>query len=444
MRVWRYAFFTLIGLLANRSPALAGNRIESWRQDIEVLSDRLSREDRSFTAGARDTLRTRLARLETSLPRLEDDAILVALSSAVALGQNAHTRFRLDPTRQGTFSTQFPIRIWFFQDGPYVVRTAPEYSRALACRVVAINGQPLARISESVSQLFAGNTPWAAYLTPIYIESPNILHGLRIIPTVSSARFTFEDSSGTRFDLDVRPRLVQQTWETWQELSPLFPADSALSATALAPDRNRTPLYLRHPESAYWFEYLPAERLVYFQFNISDNAPEGPTFRQFSDSLLAFIHTHPIAGTIVDLRQNSGGNLDVAREFMKDLGKNTTINRGGRLFVITGRCTFSAGLYHAAQLKQFTHATFVGEPVGDRLDYWAEGGVIVLPNSEAAIEFADGFHCYSGKEYPENRPYYATLSIGNLSPGIPVTLSSKDYFSGRDPVLETIIAHRPR
>src|SRR5262249_46358060 len=157
--------------------------------------------------------------------------------------------------------------------------------------------------------------------------------------------------------------------------------------------------YLRHPDLAYWFEYLPVQQSVYFQFNVADNAPKGPNFRDFADSLLTFVQSHDVKSMIVDLRLNSGGNLEVARDFVKSLGQNPVINRPGHLFVIVGHTTFSAGLYHAAQLKEFTHALFVGEPVGDWLDYWAEGGILILPYSEAAIEYADGFHKYSSKEY---------------------------------------------
>ena len=253
------------------------NRIEAWRQDIEVLSDRLSRYDRSFTSSARDSLRIKLAELERSLPSLDDDAILVVLSRAVAFSGNAHTRLRLDPTEQGAFSTQFPIRIWLFDDGPFVIRAAPEFARALKCRIVAINGQPMAGIIREVTSLFAGNASWRTYLAPIYLESPNILHGLRVIPNATLARFTFEDPQGKRFELDIRPQVIGQTWETWQELSPAFPADS-LSATALSIDPSKIPLYLRHPETAYWFAYLPTQRLLYFQFNRSDNDAQGPTF----------------------------------------------------------------------------------------------------------------------------------------------------------------------
>jgi len=447
---WTWLFFGVAWLghggvpTGNSSPAenASATRVKAWQDDLSVLSDSLLGKDRSFSSSARQGFQRERAELERSLPSLTDDAILVGLSRLVALAGNAHTRFRLDPTHDGAFSTQFPIRIWFFQDGPYVIRTSTEYRRALGCRLLSINGQAIAQVKKSVSQLFAGNAPWTDYLAPIYLESPNVLHGLGITASNQEATFTFEDTSGTRFELVVRSCPINQTWETWQELSPVFQAAGELPMTALDP--RRVPLYLSHPDRAYWFEYFPGEQAFYFQFNVADNAADGPMFKEFSDSLLSFVGTHPIRTTIVDLRLNSGGNLEVARDFMNSLGNNATINRAGHLFVITGRSTFSAGLYHAAQLKQFTHATFVGEPVGDALDYWAEGSMIVLPHSEAIIEYADGFHRYSLKEYPENRPYYATLRIRNLSPDIPVALSARDYVSGRDPALEKIMVPDPR
>jgi hypothetical protein len=411
------------------------NRRQAWQADLQMLSDSLLAKDRSFSPAAREQFRRDLARLEDSLPRPDDDAILVGISRLVALAGNAHTRFRLDQTPRGAFSTQFPIRMWFFQDGAYVIRTAPQYRRTLGCRVVAINGHALSELKHEVSRLFAGNASWTDYLAPIYLESPDVLHGLGILSAKDAATFTFVDGRGNRFDLLVRAFPVAQNWETWQELSPLFAADSTLPATALEP--GRAPLYLTHPDRAYWFQFLPERQLLYFQFNMADNAPAGPTFQEFADSMMVFAASRAVRTLVVDLRLNSGGNLEVARDFIKELGQKTT----AQLFVITGRCTFSACLYHAAQLKQFTHAIFVGEPVGDGLDYWAEGGMIQLPYSGAVIEYADGFHRYSLHEYAQNRPYYATLNVPALEPDIPVPMTSKDYFAGRDASLAAIERH---
>ena len=226
--------------------------------------------------------------------------------------------------------------------------------------------------------------------------------------------------------------------ESWQELSPLVATGKPPWACAIPADADSLPLYLRHPRQPYWLEFRPASGFLYFQFNRSTDAEAGRSFREFGDSLVALADQQPVRNVVVDLRFNSGGDLGVAKAFMKSLGANQRINRQGRLFVIVGHCTFSAGLYHAAQLKQFTRAIFVGESVGDRLDFWAEGGELVLPNSHA-ISYSNGFHRYSTKDYPEHRPYYEELSIPSLQPDVPAPLSSGDYFSGRDPALEAIL-----
>jgi hypothetical protein len=201
---------------------------------------------------------------------------------------------------------------------------------------------------------------------------------------------------------------------------------------------------LRRPDQPYWFEFLPGTGRLYVQFNHADDAATGPSFDQFGASLTAFAGSHEVRDVVLDLRLNSGGNLDVAKAFVRSLGRDRRLNREGSLFVIIGHCTFSAGLYHAAQLKQFSHAIFVGELVGDRLDFWAEGGEIELPNSRAVIAYSNGFHRYSEVDYPERQPYYEELKISKLTPDIPAPMTSQAYFASRDPALEAIDARLRR
>jgi hypothetical protein len=144
---------------------------------------------------------------------------------------------------------------------------------------------------------------------------------------------------------------------------------------------------------------------------------------------------------VIDLRFNTGGNLDLFNDLMTRLQQEAA---GRPVYVITGRATFSAGLYHAAQWKQWGKATFIGEPVGDRLDYWSEGGNINLPNSKIAIHFADSFHRYSHKEYPDRKPYFEELSIDSLAPDDPVRPSFVDYAAGRDPAMDIVLRELTR
>ena len=419
------------------------DRVAAWKQDLDFASTHLLDYDRSFTAASRKAFQQAVARLKADLPRKTDAEILVALSGAVAQIGNAHTRLRLDPTRWGSFRTTYPIRFWWFSDGPFVIRTAASHRRALRCRLVAIDKHPIAEAREKVSRVFAGNAGWADYLSPIYLTSPDVLFGLGLTGSAKEASFTFEDTLGARFSVTIKAEPLAPDAmpnESWQELSPLAPTGKPPWATALASDSAALPLYLRRPEQPYWFELIPGSELLYLQFNHSDDASEGPTLDSFGASFLAFARQRPFRGVVLDLRLNSGGNLDVAKGFMRSLAKDEKINRKGKLFVVVSRCTFSAGLYHAAQLKQLSQAVFVGEAVGDGLDYWAEGGEIVLPNSQAVISYSNGFHRYSLTDYPENKPYYEELGIPSLAPDVPVALSSKEYFSGRDPALAAIEA----
>jgi len=420
------------------------NRVQAWRQDLDYAAKHMLAYDRSFSPEARDAFARSIAAIESDLPHLDDARILAALSRAVALADNAHTRVRLDPTTQGDFTTELPMACWWFEDGLFVIRAAPGYERALRCQVVAVEGQEMAQVRRQVKQLFAGNDAWAHYLTPLYLMSPDVLHGLGIAPSKKEVRLTLENGRGQRFDQVVHAIAVNRkktVSESWQMLSPALPAGDPAWIPALANDAS-LPLYLSHPERPYWFDFEAGAGLLYFQFNKSDNDENGPSFQEFADSMMAFARTHPVRDVVIDLRLNSGGNLDVAKAFIKGLGGDSTFDRPGHLFVITGHTTFSAGLYHAAQLKQFTHATFVGEPVGDRLDFWAEGGQFVLPNSNLGIRYSNGFHRYSGKEYPENAPYYESLSVATLDPGIAAPLRATDYFALRDPSLEAIAQHQ--
>jgi len=140
------------------------------------------------------------------------------------------------------------------------------------------------------------------------------------------------------------------------------------------------------------------------------------------------------------MRFNTGGNLDVAKLFMERLAALAT-ERKTKVYVITGRATFSSGIYPAMQLRQFANAILVGEPVGDELDFWAEGGNAVAPNSKLSLHYADRFHSYSPVERPELKQYLVTdsnLSITNAAPDILVRMSARDYFAGRDPALDAI------
>jgi hypothetical protein len=412
-------------------------REEAWQQDIDAALNRFLLYDRSFSTTARDEFRSALRTLHGSLPRMSDEQVIVRLSQAVALSHNAHTRLYL--LRMQTVLRRYPIRVWWFTDGLYVVKTTAPYRKALGCRLLAIGDHDVQTVRARVSSLFSGNKSWAEYMSVYYMTSPEILYGLGLIQDMERAQFRFDNCKAGRLAFTVKPlplRKSTKAVEAWWDLSPKHRSDAAEFLHALR-NIHAVPLYLRHPDEYYWFEYLPTENAVYFQYNKSLDLPGGAPFTKFSANLLKFIDQHHPRHLVLDLRFNTGGDLNIASPLMEALHERM---RDKPVFVITGRATFSAGLYHAARWKQWGAAVFVGEPPGDNLDFWAEGGDLVLPNSHLALRYSNGFHKYSAADYPNLKPYFMQLNVSSMEPNVPIRCSARDYLAGRDRVMAYVLS----
>ncbi len=154
------------------------------------------------------------------------------------------------------------------------------------------------------------------------------------------------------------------------------------------------------------------------------------------------VRAEPPRNLVVDLRLNSGGNLQNARDFMSGLPALVS----GRIFVITAPSTFSAAISSVGYLKQAApdRVTIVGEEAGDRLVFFAEGRPASAPNSKMMIGVATQRHDYQNgcKGYTDcHGPVVQfPIAVPTLQPGIPAPLRFADWVAGRDPALEAIKA----
>jgi hypothetical protein len=221
--------------------------------------------------------------------------------------------------------------------------------------------------------------------------------------------------------------------EAWWDLAPGYPHTDGLKP---ALDQQNVPPCLRHPDRNYWFEYLPDQSIVYFQYNRAQESSSEP-MKDFMSRLTRLFDEHAIKGFIVDVRFNTGGDAGVGTPLVDTLAPRL---KGIPVVVITGRATFSAGISHAAQWKQYANAAIVGEPAGDGLDLWSEGGNLKLPNSGLTVHYANGFHAYSQKDYPAFKPYFADLNVATIAPDELVEPSWYQHFAGADPVIKAAIA----
>lgn len=421
----------------------AATRLERWEQDIAHVRSRFLRYDRSYTPAARTRAMELLDRLEAELPELDDAEIVAAISRVAAASDNAHTRLYL--LRNRTAVRRVPLRLWWFSDGLFVIRARERDADVVGCRVDGIDGRPIAAAQEAVSELFAGNESWRDYKGAYFMTAPTTLLGVGVIRDSSSIRFDLRCAGRSRsFVLEAEPlRRLERPTENWKNLSPAYEGEVELLAAA----RGRwsrplpgiaEPLHLMRPDRNYWMETLPNDRAVYIHYARSQNDDEGVGFDDFGDRVLEVLERSDIDAVIVDLRFNTGGNLGTAEGFFRRLTEHPDLAGGGRLVVLTDQATFSAGLFHAAQLRA-AGATLVGREPGDRPEYWAEGGNVVLPHSRYTLHFSNGYHSYSGNPDPRVERVFRSLSVPSLVPDVQVRTTSAQYFGGEDPLLEAAL-----
>lgn len=411
------------------------SREAAWAQDLDVLADRFLRFDRSFTAGERSLFLERTGDLRARVSEFADSEIMMRMAAAVALSGNAHTRLYL--LRNRTELRRLPVRLWWFSDGLYVVRTTASHRGLLGCRVDAIEEKPVGLVRDTVAAAFAGNSSWTDYKSVYYMTSPEALHGFGIGADPERVELSLSGCGPARFRRSLAPLPLvrsEEPVEAWWDLSPR--RREADWVHVLDDSAAPLPLYLSHPDRHFWFQYLDDPQLLYFQYNrAAEMAEERLT--ELGERLLAELERRDVEAFVLDLRFNTGGNLGLAEGLMAELEERT---RGTPRFVITGRATFSAGIAHAARWKEAGQVVQVGEQVGDALDYWSEGGNIVLPGSGLTAHFANAFHSYSEAPCPEGVPCFLDLSSPDLTPDVPVSSTWTEYLAGVDAAFEAIRA----
>lgn len=132
---------------------------------------------------------------------------------------------------------------------------------------------------------------------------------------------------------------------------------------------------------------------------------------------------------LLDVRLNGGGNNYKNKPVVTGIIRTEKINQPGKLFVITGRRTFSACQNLVNELSNYTEAIFVGEPTGENINFYGDNREVVLPNSNIPVRLS--YAWWQDKPQWENGPWTA--------PHIAVEVSSEDYRTNYDPVLQAAL-----
>jgi len=242
-----------------------------------------------------------------------------------------------------------------------------------------------------------------------------MLHGLGFMPDTDEVELGVVDGSGVPRTVKVKA-VVNPDTSKWMQCR-----DTSEAAS---------PLTLKHKDKPYWFEALPAQKAVYMQYNAVRNDPAEDT-AHFADRLFDAVNKPDVDTLIVDVRWNGGGNSFLNLPIVNGIIACKKIQARGRLFVITGRDTFSAAQNFTTDIGRACNPIYVGEPTGSSPNFVGESVAFTLPYSKMEGSISD---LYWQRSWPMDARTW-------IAPDLPAAPRFDLYKANRDPAMEAVLAY---
>lgn len=406
----------LLGLMAcaelepSPHPRPAPTRDGRWVQDIRYVADNVARlHKNAFRYAVREDYEAARDALVARVPELSDASIMVHLAAIVAQLRDAHTTVVL-PLGGPALPVADGMIAWI--SGGYLLLGAPpDRPELLGARVLRVGGTAIGDAVRTLGAVVSHeNAIGLRVQTEPLLRIPAVLHAMGLAEDPTRVRFDVENEDGVhQVELRVHP-------------------DGGVPAMQELEPAGRPFTYQRKNEH-YWFEVLPEERALYWQYNVCYEQ-EGRPFAAFAEEVLAALEDPAIERIIIDLRRNGGGSQIVAWPLLKKLVGHR-LDRPGGILVLIGAKTFSSAKGNALDIQEWTRAVLMGGPTRQRPTTFGEVRTFESPNFGLTVS-------YSNKYFERGDP-----DADAVRPDVEVEMSLADWQRGVDTVFEAALAYRP-
>ena len=411
-----------------------------WRSDLDQLTSSLRETHPGlFHRVPEEEFEDSVDTLRAELPELDEHQIVLRMAALLAAVGDGHTRLTLprDHRSGGPLlghSTdpevnidlgfhQLPLEFDLFDDGLYITRATRAHQALIGAQIRHVGNLDAAAALEAVRPVtYADNEQTFRLLAPDRLTLAEILVGLGITDSADDIPLQVVLPNGEDLSVTVDP--ISEDKVEWvshqlaQSMRPVWLEET----TEMSRWEYSTPYRIR---------FLDDDNTVYVQINEIDNDSAKP-LAEFMPSAIALAETRAADRFVLDLRKNHGGSGDWNRAILLALLQSEYVNEFGRLYVLTGRRTFSAAIMLVGLLERWTEAIFVGEPTGSALSQFGDPKKFQLDNSGLTVRVSSIFwHSWLAGD---PRPSY--------TPHIVVEYSGRDFFEGHDPVLKAAVGHR--
>ena len=411
------------------------SRIEGWRTDLTFMAQRMELIHYNlFHTMSREEWNTAIENLYQKIPDLADHEVIVELMKIVAMVGDSHTQLMLPLPGWAQDRFQFemiPVMFYEGSDGLFIRSAAPEYKDAVGAKVLKVGNVPLELTLDMLNAIVTrdSNEMSVKSIGAMALVFPAVLHALKISNHIDQVEVVIENEEGAQ------STVIFESEPMTQEMMMALAMRTDPSDWIKARDgvESPTPLWLKKSRNIYGFEYLPDVKLVYFQFDQVRNKPDEK-FSDFCQRLFDFINESEVEVLVIDIRNNSGGNGLLNQALIHEIIKCEKINQKEKLFAIIGRRTYSAAMMLAVDLERQTHTVFVGEPTPANPNEISEFNPITLPYSRLMVSIS----CI----YWQNSLAWDRLIW--IAPDIITEMTSEDYKSNIDPVMNAILSYLGR
>lgn len=406
------------------------DRNEAWNQDLSHFQNNYFDLCKSFPKDSVIEANKIIDSLKQNIDKLSDNQIKLLISKCVGMAEDGHTTVYM-----GKFAT-IPLKFYLFDDGLYVTSVKSGYEKYLGARVNKIEDKSIEELIGYVTTYTSGNKSWIKYKSSFLLASPDFLEGIGLVKNINAIKYELvigEDTLTTYLNVEKKHDILDE-FDSWRNLAPsnkmYTDTINNWSYVLVKP----TPLYLSKPNIPGFIKPIDSLNALYVQINNSTKIPN--LLKEVKDAVIS----NNAQNLIIDLRFNTGGNYLKQTKFSK---KNPKLVKG-KVFIITGHATFSAGICTAARIKYYAKekAVVIGQEIGDSLVFWAEGKRFILPNSKLPIRVATGFHDWESNNFDLSKTFWLNIFYGvsakDLKPTIFVDNKYSDYINGIDKTLEEI------
>jgi hypothetical protein len=418
----------LTSLLALPVPVFCGGqgiaRDEQWKQDLAFLIEQLEiTHPNPYANISEEEFHEYVDRLRQKIPTATDVEMVYGVQELVARIRNTHTLcnpvlFNLNGNQELKAQFQFyPVIYYPYSDGLYVVYATEQYEPVIGKKVVRMGNLTAAEVMRELARFVAAdNENTVLANTPrFFLNDGQLLRHIGASNSPNSMTLTLEGDDGSTFDHEIK---TDPNYGT-----------AAVSWLSMVTSSDDPPLYRRHPDQNYWFEYLPEQRAVYLQINLMNDIDSDP-FPAFCSRLFESLDANKAEKLIIDVRGCPGGD-HIELPLLKGILARPHIDRADRLFLIIGRITGSASQHLASELEHYTNATLFGEATASKPNQYGAMQRFTLPHSKIEIVCAL-------KYFQDTEPDDYSMAS---TPDIYVPRSSTDARENWDPVMERIFAY---